>query len=432
MIEAVRIADFSRHVGQEVAVRGWLHNKRSSGKLQFLIVRDGSGFAQAVMAKAAVPEASWVAAEGAGQESSLELTGKVKEDKRAPGGYEIEVTSLLVLHPTHDYPITPKEHGTAFLMEHRHLWIRSQRQHAILRVRHAVVKATRDFLDDQGYTLVDTPIFTPAACEGTTTLFAVPYFDEGTAYLTQSGQLYNEATAAAHGKVYCFGPTFRAEKSKTRRHLTEFWMVEPEIAFAHLEDAIVLAQDLVCYVVARVLETRKEELKTLERDTSELENVKAPFPRLHYDDAIKLIQSKGSETKWGGDFGGTDETVIAEAHDRPVVVHRFPTEIKAFYMQPDPERPELSLSADILAPEGYGEIVGGGERISDPDLLLRRVHEEGLPEESVRWYVDLRKYGTFPHAGFGMGIERVVTWICGIEHLRETIAFPRMLYRIYP
>jgi len=428
----VRIADFGRHVGEEVAVRGWLHNKRSSGKLQFLIVRDGSGFAQAVVAKAAVPEASWMAADGAGQESSLELTGKIKEDKRAPGGYEVEVTGLLVLHATHDYPITPKEHGTAFLMEHRHLWIRSQRQHAILRIRHAVVKATRDFLDDQGYTLVDTPIFTPAACEGTTTLFAVPYFDEGTAYLTQSGQLYNEATAAAHGKVYCFGPTFRAEKSKTRRHLTEFWMVEPEIAFAHLDDAVVLAQDLVCFVVARVLETRREELKTLERDTSKLENVKAPFPRLHYDDAIKLIQSKGSETKWGSDFGGTDETVIGEAHDRPVVVHRFPSQIKAFYMQPDPERPELSLSADILAPEGYGEIVGGGERISDPELLQRRIQEEGLPEESVRWYVDLRKYGTVPHAGFGMGIERVVTWICGIEHLRETIAFPRMLYRIYP
>jgi len=428
----VRIADFGRHLGEEVLVRGWLHNKRSSGKLQFLIVRDGSGFTQAVVARAAVPEAAWAAADGAGQESSLELTGKVKEDRRAPGGYEVEVTGLQVLHATHDYPITPKEHGTAFLMEHRHLWLRSQRQHAVIRVRHAVIKATRDFLDDRGYTLVDTPIFTPAACEGTTTLFAVPYFDEGTAYLTQSGQLYNEATAAAHGKVYCFGPTFRAEKSKTRRHLTEFWMVEPEIAFAHLEDAVVLAQDLVCAVVARVLDTRKEELRSLERDTSKLENVGAPFPRLHYDDAIRLIQSKGSQTRWGSDFGGTDETLIAEAHDRPVVVHRFPARIKAFYMQPDPERPELSLSADILAPEGYGEIVGGGERISDPELLLKRIHEHDLPEEAFRWYVDLRRYGTVPHAGFGMGIERLVTWICGIEHLRETIAFPRMLYRIYP
>jgi asparaginyl-tRNA synthetase len=432
MTEPARIADFGKHVGQEVLVQGWLHNKRSSGKLQFLIVRDGSGFAQAVVAKAAVPAEAWEAAEQMGQESSLELQGKVKEDKRAPGGYEVDVTGLRALHVTHDYPITPKDHGTAFLMEHRHLWLRSQRQHAVIRIRHAVVKATRDYLDDQGFTLVDTPIFTPAACEGTTTLFGVPYFDEGTAYLTQSGQLYNEATAAAHGKVYCFGPTFRAEKSKTRRHLTEFWMVEPEIAFAHLEDAVRVAEGLICFVVSRVLETRREELKALERDVAKLENVKPPFPWLHYDDAIKLIQTKGSQTPWGSDFGGTDETLIAEAYDRPVVVHRFPTVIKAFYMEPDPERPELSLSADILAPEGYGEIVGGGERMSSAELLLQRIHEHQLPEEAFRWYVDLRKYGSVPHAGFGMGIERVVTWICGIEHLRETIAFPRMLYRIYP
>jgi asparaginyl-tRNA synthetase len=431
-MKTARIADFGAHVGEEVLVRGWLHNKRSSGKLQFLIVRDGSGFAQAVMAKAAVPPEAWGAAESAGQESSLELSGRVKEDKRAPGGYEVDVTGLKVLQVTHEYPITPKEHGTAFLMENRHLWIRSQRQHAVLRVRHAVVKATRDYLDEQGLTLVDTPIFTPAACEGTTTLFGVPYFDEGTAYLTQSGQLYNEATAAAHGGVYCFGPTFRAEKSKTRRHLTEFWMVEPELAFAHLQDALRLAEGLIVRVVEFVLDKRKEELKALERDVAKLGNVRSPFPWLHYDDAIKLIASRGSETKWGSDFGGTDETVIAEAHDRPVIVHRFPSAIKAFYMEPDPERPELSLSADILAPEGYGEIVGGGERISDPDMLLRRIHEHQLPEEAFRWYIDLRKYGSVPHAGFGMGIERVVTWICGLEHLRETIAFPRMLYRIYP
>jgi asparaginyl-tRNA synthetase len=431
-MQTVRIGEFRQHVGEEVLVQGWLHNKRSSGKLQFLTVRDGSGFAQAVMAKAAVPAEAWEASDKAGQESSLELTGRVKEDKRAPGGYEVEVTGFKVLQSVHDYPITPKDHGTAFLMEHRHLWLRSQRQHATIRIRHAVVKATRDYLDEQGFTLVDTPIFTPAACEGTTTLFAVPYFDEGTAYLTQSGQLYNEANAAAHGKVYCFGPTFRAEKSKTRRHLTEFWMVEPEVAFAHLEDAIELAQGLVCAVVERVLATRKEELKTLERDTSKLENVKAPFPRLHYDDAIKLIQGKGSETQWGSDFGGTDETVIAQSYDRPVVVHRFPSQIKAFYMAPDPERPELSLSVDVLAPEGYGEIVGGGERLADLDLLRKRIQEHQLPEESFQWYVDLRKYGTVPHSGFGMGIERVVTWICGLEHLRETIAFPRMLYRIYP
>jgi asparaginyl-tRNA synthetase len=428
----VRISDFRHHVGQEVRVQGWLHNKRSSGKLQFLIVRDGSGFAQAVMAKAAVPEAAWAAAEAIGQESSLELTGRVKEDKRAPGGFEVDVTGLTAVQIAHDYPITPKEHGTAFLMENRHLWLRSPRQHAVIRVRHAVVKGVRDYLDDQGFTLVDTPIFTPAACEGTTTLFGVPYFDEGTAYLTQSGQLYNEANAAAHGKVYCFGPTFRAEKSKTRRHLTEFWMVEPEMAFAHLDDAVKVAEGLIVAVIERVLETRREELKVLERDVAKLGNVKSPFPWLHYDDAIKLIQSKGSATPWGSDFGGTDETVIAEAYDRPVVVHRFPSAIKAFYMEPDPERPELALSADILAPEGYGEIVGGGERMSSAEKLLQRIHEHNLPEEAFRWYIDLRKFGSVPHAGFGMGIERLVTWICGLEHLRETIAFPRMLYRIYP
>ena len=431
-METVRIADFRDHVGEEVKVQGWLHNKRSSGKLQFLTVRDGSGFAQVVMAKAAVAPEAWQAAEGMGQESSLELTGKVKQDARAPGGYEVEATSLATVQVAHDYPITPKEHGTAFLMENRHLWIRSQRQHAVLRIRHTVVKAVRDFLDDSGFTLVDTPIFTPAACEGTTTLFAVPYFDEGTAYLTQSGQLYNEATAAAHGKVYCFGPTFRAEKSKTRRHLTEFWMVEPEMAFAHLQDAMKIAQDMIVFAVAKVLETRGEELKALERDTSKLARIQAPFPWLHYDDAIKLIQSKGSQTQWGSDFGGTDETMIAESYDRPVVVHRFPAAIKAFYMEPDPERPELTLSGDILAPEGYGEIVGGGERMSDGELLVQRLREHKLPEEAFRWYIDLRKFGSVPHAGFGMGIERVVTWICGLEHLRETIAFPRMLYRIYP
>ncbi len=432
MMQTVRIADFAAHVGEEVRVLGWLHNKRSSGKLQFLIVRDGSGFAQGVMAKAAVPAPDWAAAEAAAQEATVELVGKVRADKRAPGGHELDVSAFALLHATQEFPITPKEHGTAFLMEHRHLWLRSQRQHAVIRVRHAVVKAVRDFLDEQGFTLVDTPIFTPAACEGTTTLFGVPYFDEGTAYLTQSGQLYNEATAAAHGKVYCFGPTFRAEKSKTRRHLTEFWMVEPEMAFAHLQDALELAQNLICFVVARVLETRAEELKTLERDVSKLANVRAPFPWLHYDDAMKLLHEKGSQTPHGSDFGGTDETLIAEAFDRPVVVHRFPAAIKAFYMEPDPERPDLSLSADILAPEGYGEIVGGGERISDAELLLKRLHEHGLPEESFRWYLDLRRFGSFPHAGFGMGIERVVTWICGLEHLRETIAFPRTLYRIYP
>jgi len=431
-MQTVRISEFGAHVGEEVEVRGWLHNKRSSGKLQFLILRDGSGYAQAVVSKKAVAAEAWDALEAAGQESSLEVQGRVRADSRAPGGYEVDVTGARVVQAVHDFPIAPKEHGTAFLMENRHLWLRSTRQHAIARVRHTVVKAVRDYLDGQGYLLVDTPIFTPAACEGTTTLFGVPYFDEGTAYLTQSGQLYNEATAAAHGKVYCFGPTFRAEKSKTRRHLTEFWMVEPEIAFAHLDDAIALAEGLVGYVVAQALETRREELKTLERDASKLERVKPPFPRLHYKQAMELLQQKGSSTPTGSDFGGTDETLIAEQYDRPVVVHHFPAAIKAFYMKPDPDEPEYSLSADILAPEGYGEIVGGGERLADPELLLKRIHENQLPEDAFRWYLDLRRYGTFPHAGFGMGIERVVTWICGIEHLRETIAFPRMLYRIYP
>jgi len=431
-MSVVRIVDLKGHVGGEVTLRGWLHNKRSSGKLQFLIVRDGSGFAQAVTAKTAVPPEAWDAVDKAGQESTLEVTGKVREDKRAPGGYELDVSGLRVLHSVHDYPITPKEHGPAFLLEHRHLWLRSPRQHAVLRVRHAVVKACRDYLDDRGFTLVDTPIFTPAACEGTSTLFEVPYFDEGMAYLTQSGQLYSEATVAAHGKVYCFGPTFRAEKSKTRRHLTEFWMVEPEMAFAHLEDAIQLAEGLVCRVVEKALEKCATELKVLERDTTKLARVTAPFPRLHYRDAMKLIREKGSETEVGSDFGGTDETIIAEAYEKPVVVHHFPSAIKAFYMTPDPVEPEYSLSVDVLAPEGYGEIVGGGERLADLDLLRRRIAEHNLPEESFRWYLDIRRYGTFPHSGFGMGIERVVTWICGLEHLRETIAFPRMLYRIYP
>jgi asparaginyl-tRNA synthetase len=385
-----------------------------------------------VTAKTAVPPEAWDAVDKAGQESTLEVTGKVREDKRAPGGYELDVSGLRVLHSVHDYPITPKEHGPAFLLEHRHLWLRSPRQHAVLRVRHAVVKACRDYLDDRGFTLVDTPIFTPAACEGTSTLFEVPYFDEGMAYLTQSGQLYSEATVAAHGKVYCFGPTFRAEKSKTRRHLTEFWMVEPEMAFAHLEDAIQLAEGLVCRVVEKALEKCATELKVLERDTTKLARVTAPFPRLHYRDAMKLIREKGSETEVGSDFGGTDETIIAEAYEKPVVVHHFPSAIKAFYMTPDPVEPEYSLSVDVLAPEGYGEIVGGGERLADLDLLRRRIAEHNLPEESFRWYLDIRRYGTFPHSGFGMGIERVVTWICGLEHLRETIAFPRMLYRIYP
>ena len=432
MTAIARIQDFKSHVGSTVKVLGWIHNKRSSGKLQFLILRDGTGFAQAVVSKAAVKEEAWGALDKAGQESSLEVIGVVKEDKRAPGGFEIDVKEVTIVQSTHEFPISPKEHGTAFLMENRHLWLRSEKQHAIIRIRHTVIKAFRDYLDEQGFTLVDTPIFTPAACEGTTTLFGVPYFDEGTAYLTQSGQLYNEANAAAHGRVYCFGPTFRAEKSKTRRHLTEFWMLEPEMAFAHLADAFEVAQNMICFAIQRVLATRQLELSRLGRDVARLEKVKTPFPWVHYDDAIRIIREKGSKTEWGSDFGGTDETVLAESFDQPIIVHRFPSAIKAFYMEPDPTDAKYSLSADILAPEGYGEIVGGGERISDPDLLLKRLHDHGLPEEAFRWYIDLRKYGSMPHAGFGLGIERFVTWICGIDHLRETIAFPRMLYRIYP
>jgi asparaginyl-tRNA synthetase len=363
------------------------------------------------------------------------VTGRLRAEPRAPGGYEIEVSNLEVLQlvPADDpFPITPKEHGVDFLMDRRHLWLRSRRQHAVLRVRHEIIRAVRDYFDDHGFTLVDTPILTPAACEGTTTLFEVPYFEYGTAYLAQSGQLYNEATAAAMGKTYCFGPTFRAEKSKTRRHLTEFWMVEPEMAYANLDDVMALAEDFVVSIIARVLDRCKLELEALERDTSKLEKIKAPFPRVSYDEAVERLKQKGSEIEWGGDFGGTDETLLSEDYDQPIMVHRFPSAIKAFYMQPDEQRPELAMGVDVLAPEGYGEVIGGGQRIHDFDLLLRRLHEHKLPREPFEWYLDLRKYGTVPHGGFGMGIERCVAWMCGLEHVRETIAFPRMLYRLAP
>jgi len=430
--ETVRIGDFRDHVGQEVKVQGWLHNKRSSGKLQFLTVRDGSGFAQVVMAKAAVPPEAWQAAEAMGQESSLELTGKVKQDARAPGGYEVEATSLATVHAAHDYPITPKEHGTAFLMENRHLWIRSQRQHAVLRIRHTVVKSVRDFLDDSGFTLVDTPIFTPAACEATTTLFGVPYFDEGTAYLTQSGQLYNEAAAMAFGRVYCFGPTFRAEKSKTRRHLIEFWMMEPEWAFATLDDVIALEERLLLSTLGRVLDARREDLKVVERDLAPLERIRGPFPRLHYNDAVRRLNEAGQPFEWGGDLGGADETVLSQQFETPVFVTNYPAAIKAFYMEPDPADPRLSLSCDCLAPEGYGEIIGGGQRMDSLSLLTRRIEEHGLPQDAFEWYKDLRRYGSVPHSGFGIGIERTLAWIAGLDHVRETIPFPRMLYRLRP
>jgi asparaginyl-tRNA synthetase len=431
-VPTVYIEDIGRHAGEDVTIRGWLHNRRSSGKIHFLIVRDGSGFIQAVMSKAGVGEELFRAADHLSQETSLIVTGAVRADSRAPGGYEIDVSRLEIVGRSQDYPITPKEHGVDYLLDRRHLWIRSERQQAILRIRHEVIEAVRDFFNTRGFILADTPIFTPAACEGTTTLFPVQYFEEQIAYLTQSGQLYNEANAMALGRVYAFGPTFRAEKSKTRRHLTEFWMVEPEMAYAQLDDVMDLAEDLVVAVVARVLDHRRRELAALERDTAPLEGVQKPFPRITYDEAVRTLQARGLPIAWGGDFGGPDETALSEHFDRPVMVHRYPAAVKPFYMKPDPERPELALGADMLAPEGYGEIVGGGERLADLDLLLERIEAHDLPREAFEWYLDLRRYGSVPHGGFGMGIERVVAWICRLEHVRETIPYPRMLHRLYP
>jgi asparaginyl-tRNA synthetase len=431
----IRIEDAARHVGETVSIPGWLYNLRRSGKIVFPLLRDGTGIMQCVGVKSALAEDLFETLKNLTQESSLIVTGRIRVEPRAPGGYELDIEGAQVLDrvpETEPYPITPKEHGTDFLMDHRHLWLRSRRQHAILRVRHEVIRAVRDYLDNNGFLLVDTPIFTPSACEGTTNLFEVNYFDEEKVYLTQSGQLYNEATAMAFGKVYCFGPTFRAERSKTRRHLTEFWMVEPEMAFATLEDVKRVAEEMVAYVVGRVLENRRADLAELERDTAKLESVRAPFSRISYDEAVQRLKAKGSEIEWGGDFGNADETLLGEDYDRPVMVDRYPTAIKAFYMAPDPERPEVALGVDVLAPEGYGEIIGGGQRIHDLKLLLQRIDEQKLPREAFDWYIDLRKYGSVPHGGFGMGIERCVAWICGIEHVRETIAFPRMLYRTKP
>jgi asparaginyl-tRNA synthetase len=432
------INKLSEHVGQEVTINGWLYNLRSSGKILFPHLRDGTGVVQCVALKNSVTPEVWDALKGLGQESALSIRGSVRADSRAPGGYEIDLLDAVVIDEVHDYPITPKEHGTEFLMDHRHLWLRSRRQHAILKVRHTVVKSVRDFLDNDGFTLADSPIFTPAACEGTTTLFDVNYFDDQKAYLTQSGQLYNEATAAALGKVYCFGPTFRAEKSKTRRHLTEFWMVEPEMAFAHLDDVMTLAERMLSYIAARVLETRGEELKILERDTAKLEAIVPPFPRMHYDDAVKLLHEghdKGaleSRFEWGGDFGAPDESYLSANYDKPLMVHHYPAEVKAFYMARDPERDDLALGVDVLAPEGYGEVIGGGERATSLEFLTEQIALHQLPQEAFEWYLDLRRYGSVPHAGFGMGIERCTAWMCGIEHVRETIPFPRMMYRLRP
>jgi asparaginyl-tRNA synthetase len=432
------INQLSKHAGAEVVLKGWLYNMRSSGKILFPQLRDGTGIVQCVVLKNAISPELWEQLKGSGQESALVIRGTVREDSRAPSGYEIDVSDAQVLQQVHDYPITPKEHGTEFLMDHRHLWLRSRRQNAVLKVRHTVVQAVRNFLDDDGFTLCDSPIFTPAACEGTTTLFEVDYFEGEKAYLTQSGQLYNEATAAALGKIYCFGPTFRAEKSKTRRHLTEFWMVEPEMSYARLEDVMSLAERMLSYIAAQVLEKRSEELKVLERDTSKLEAIVPPFPRLHYDEAAKMLQEgfeKGaleSKFEWGGDFGAPDETYLSSHFDRPVMVHHYPAEVKAFYMARDPERPELALGVDVLAPEGYGEVIGGGERATSLEFLKEQIALHQLPQEAFEWYLDLRRYGSVPHGGFGMGIERCTAWMCGIEHIRETIPFPRMLYRIRP
>jgi asparaginyl-tRNA synthetase len=437
---ATTISEIGKHEGQAVTIRGWLYNLRESGKLLFPQFRDGSGVIQGVVAKNAVPPEVFESVKGLTQESSVIVEGKVRADKRAPGGYELDVSNVQVLQRVSEndpYPISLKEHGVDFLMEHRHLWVRTPRQAAILRVRAEIIKAARDFLDERGFALTDPPILTPAACEGTTTLFPVDYFDEQ-AFLTQSGQLYIEATAMALGKVYSFGPTFRAEKSKTRRHLTEFWMVEPEIAFATLDDLMELAEEFIRFLVERCLEKRRADLQTIGRDIAKLEKVQPPFPRISYDEAVKMLQeahAKGvleNNFEWGGDLGSPDETYISCQFDKPVMVHRYPAKVKAFYMEPDPQRPELALCVDVLAPEGYGEIIGGSQRTASYDLLLQRIHEHGLPQEAFKWYLDLRKYGSVPHSGFGMGIERAVAWICGLEHVRETIPFPRMLYRLYP
>ncbi len=427
----VYIEDLASHTGERVTIKGWLYNKRSSGKLHFLQVRDGTGLVQAVMFKGDFDEETFKACDTLSQESSLVVTGLVKEDKRAPGGFELSIENVEIVQNAEPYPITPKEHSTAFLMENRHLWLRSKKQHATLRIRARVVKAIRDFFDERGYVCMDSPIFTPSACEGTTTLFNVDYFDE-TAYLTQSGQLYGEATAMAFGKIYVFGPTFRAEKSKTRRHLTEFWMVEPEIAYIELDGIMDLAEEFTAYIVEQVLRDRRRELDVLERDLSSLEKIVPPFPRITYTEAVDLLKKKGQEIEWGDDFGAPDETRLGELFEKPVLVHRWPAEIKAFYMKRDPEDERIALGVDMIAPEGYGELIGGGERSIDLEYLRRQIKAHDLPEEAFKWYLDLRRYGSVPHGGFGLGLERTVAWICGTRHIRECIPFPRMLYKIYP
>jgi asparaginyl-tRNA synthetase len=431
MLNTIYIRDVAQYENQQVTLQGWLYNKRSSGKLRFLLLRDGTETIQCVLFQGDVSEKSFENADLIQQESSCRITGTVKKDARSPIGYEIQVASLEIIQLAADYPISKKEHGTDFLMDHRHLWIRSAMQHAILRIRHEIIRAAREFFDQRDFVLIDTPIFTPNAAEGTTTLFATDYFGS-TAYLTQSGQLYGEAAAMAFGKIYCFGPTFRAEKSKTRRHLTEFWMIEPEVAFYELADDMNLAEEFVTHLVKSVLKNRMTELKKLERDTSKLEKIDTPFPRLHYDEAAEILKKANADFTYGNDFGAADETVISEKFDRPVMVHHYPAAIKAFYMKRDPLNDFYALAMDMLAPEGYGEIIGGSQREDNYDVLLQRIQEHKLPEDAFQWYLDLRKYGSVPHAGFGLGIERTVSWICGLKHLREAIPFPRLMQRIYP
>jgi len=425
------IADLADHVGKEVILNGWVYNKRSSGKIWFLILRDGTGYTQGVVAQENVPNEVFDLEPALTQESSVSMAGLVKKDKRSIGGYELDVSNIKVHQIAEEYPITKKEHGTAFLMDNRHLWLRSRKQNAVLKVRAETVRAIRDYFDSNGFVNLDTPIFTANACEGTTTLFETEYFGQK-AFLAQSGQLYNEANIMSFGKVYCFGPTFRAEKSKTRRHLTEFWMVEPEIAYCDLDENMGWGEGLICHIAEWALNNCQEQLEVLERDTSQLEKIKSPFPRISYTEAVDILNTKGEKFEWGGDFGGGDETVISEHFDGPVIVHRFPAAIKAFYMKRDPENEKLALGMDILAPEGYGEVIGGGEREHDHDTLVKRINEHKLPEDAFQWYLDLRKYGTVPHSGFGLGVERTVSWICGITHLREAIPFPRMIYRLEP
>ena len=426
----VYIEDLGTHVGEQVEVKGWVQHLRSSGKIRFLILRDGTGIVQCVVAEHDSQE-SFDMFEQLTQETSCTVRGQVREDKRAPGGYEIITGDVTIVSGAEQYPISPKEHGVAFLMEHRHLWLRSSRQNSILRVRAEVMRACRDYLDERGFVEIDAPILTPAASEGTTTLFETDYFGSK-AYLSQSGQLYNEAACMAFGRVYCFGPTFRAEKSKTRRHLTEFWMLEPEIAFADLGRIIEIGEDMTCYLVNRVLSRQQKELGNLGRDRSKLERVCPPFPRITYDEALSILKEKGHELKWGEDLGADEETTLSLHFDKPVFVHRYPAQAKGFYMEPDPEDPRFALCTDMLAPEGYGEIIGGSERIHDMALLERRLKEYGLPREAFEWYLDLRRYGSVPHSGFGLGIERTVAWLCGIRHIRETIPFPRLMHRVYP